>query len=252
MPIAHLHGGRSLLLFVILPFGRLRAGCVSHVMASLSNHDKLMTGLASGIYKQPVDEGNGKRQGNPMKKSLVILAILLFFPAVHAMASQKAESGKINPDRDKPITITSDRMEAFNMQRMVVFSGNAVAVQGDKVIKADSILLYYKKDPADAGGSGKKAESGELGQAGSVEKIEAKGNVRITQEKKIVTGEYAVYYQDSQKIVMTGNAVMREEKNVIRGDRVDVFLDENRGVVESSGDKRVTATIYPAEKKDKK
>ncbi len=187
-----------------------------------------------------------------MTKRAMILVVMLLFPALQAMAKEKIESRKINPDRDKPITITADRMEAFNVEKMVVFSGNAVAVQGDKVIKADSIVLYYKKEPGDAGNSGKKAESGELGQTGSVEKIEAKGNVRITQDKKIVTGDYAIYYQDSQKIVMTGNAVMKEGTNVIRGDKVAVFLDENRGIVESSGDNRVTATIYPAEKKDKK
>lgn len=192
-----------------------------------------------------------------MKKSVVILLILLLSPVWYALAAEKAGSEKINPDRDKPINITSDRMEAYNEKRLVIFSGNAVAVQGDKTIKSDSIFLYYKKDPnetpSDTGNSVNKVESGDLGrQGGSVEKIEAKGNVRITQEKKIVTGDYAVYYQDSQKIVMTGNAVMREGNNVIRGDKVDVFLDENRGVVESSAGKRVTATVYPETKKDNK
>ena len=51
---------------------------------------------------------------------------------------------------------------------------------------------------------------------------------------------------------MTGNAVMREGANIIRGDKVVVFLDENRGVVEGTASKRVTATIYPEEQKDKK
>jgi len=41
---------------------------------------------------------------------------------------------------------------------------------------------------------------------------------------------------------------MREKKNVIRGDRIVVFLKENRGMVESFPSKRVTATVYPAEK----
>lgn len=209
--------------------------------------------LHRDIFKQLLDGAIARRK-NVMMKSLAIIGIVLLTLSVPARAAEKTGGNKINPDRDKPITITSDRMEAFNVQKMVIFSGNAVAVQGDKVIKADSIVLYYKKEPDAAGNTGKKAESGELGDAGSVEKIEAKGNVRITQEKKIVTGDYAVYYQETQKIVMTGNAVMREENNVIRGDKIDVFLDENRGVVESSGDKRVTATIYPAEKgkKEKK
>jgi lipopolysaccharide export system protein LptA len=61
-----------------------------------------------------------------------------------------------------------------------------------------------------------------------------------------------VFYSDEQRIVVTGNPVMREGSNVITGDRVVVLLNENRGVVESSAGKRVTATIYPDESKGKK
>jgi len=39
---------------------------------------------------------------------------------------------------------------------------------------------------------------------------------------------------------------------VVRGDRVVVFLDDNRGVVESLENRRVTATIYPKEDEGKK
>jgi len=44
---------------------------------------------------------------------------------------------------------------------------------------------------------------------------------------------------------------MKEGNNIIKGDRIIFFLKENRGVVESSSTKRVTATIYPEEKKMK-
>ena len=186
-----------------------------------------------------------------MMKRLLMIFLAFFFlsPAWYAGATEASQAKKANPDRDQPINITSDRLEAYNEKRLVVFSGNAVAVQGDKVIKADSLLIHYKKEP---GETREKTESGDFARTGSVEKIEARGNVRITQEKKIVTGDYAVYYQDSQKIVMTGNAVMKEGNNTLRGEKIDVFLDENRGVVESSGNQRVTATIYPAGKKETK
>jgi lipopolysaccharide export system protein LptA len=67
-----------------------------------------------------------------------------------------------------------------------------------------------------------------------------------------VTGEDAIFEQDIQKITMTGSAVLREGANTIRGDRIVVFLDENRGVVESLENRRVTATIYPKENEEKK
>jgi lipopolysaccharide export system protein LptA len=45
---------------------------------------------------------------------------------------------------------------------------------------------------------------------------------------------------------------LREGTNVVRGDRVVVVLDENRGVVESLENRRVTAIIYPKEEEKKK
>ena len=67
-----------------------------------------------------------------------------------------------------------------------------------------------------------------------MERVEANGHVTITEGERIVTGEEAVFDQDARKITMTGDAVMREGANIIRGDRIVVFLDENRGVVEST------------------
>ena len=128
-------------------------------------------------------------------------------------ASKQPASKKPAPKQaasKQPVHITSDTLEAFNDERLIVFSGNAVAVQGDKVIRSDKLLVYYKKG-AEEGNESKPAA---VGQGGDLDRIEAKGPVRITQLKKIVTGDEAVYYQDDQKIIVTGNAVMREGPNI--------------------------------------
>lgn len=165
-----------------------------------------------------------------------------------------APSGPLPPGRGRvpgwkkggPIQIVSDRLEAFQDERKVVFSGHAVATQSDKVIKANNITLFYHKDSKESTPQ-KTAESSNVYSSGELERIEAAGNVIITQGQRVVTGDEAVFFQDTQKIVMTGNAVLKEDKNIIRGERVLVYLNENRGVVESSGKKQVTATIYPKE-----
>jgi lipopolysaccharide export system protein LptA len=43
--------------------------------------------------------------------------------------------------------------------------------------------------------------------------------------------------------------VMQQGNSIVRGDKIEVFLNENRGVVEAAENKRVKATIYPVEKK---
>lgn len=175
-----------------------------------------------------------------------IAAVLMVMPG--AAQAQKAAQKKAKMDKNQPIQIVSDRLDAYDETKNVIFSGNAVATQGDKTIKADRLIIHYKDNPDKA----KKQENRGMGETGDLDQVEAVGHVIITQTGRVVTGDHAIFYQDSQKVVMTGNAVMREGKNVIVGHRIIVYLDEDRGVVESDQNKRVTATIYPSEKKQEK
>ena len=176
---------------------------------------------------------------------LCTLFTLLVIPSLHA----KDNSAKMNKLSSKePIEIVSDRMDAYNEKKLVIFSGNAVATQGDKEMKSDRLLLYYKKE------TGKKDKVGakEIEGTGDLEKIEAKGHVIVTQKQKVATGDEAVYFQDSGQIIMTGNATLRDGKNLVKGDKVTVFTNEDRGMVESDPERRVKAIIYPQEKNENK
>lgn len=156
-----------------------------------------------------------------------------------------ADNNFLSKQSDEPMEITSNKMEVFNENQVIVFSGNAMVKQGDKVLKSDKLFLYYKQKPDKK----KKAGTIEIEKAGDLEKLEAQGNVSLTEGERIATGDEAVYFRDSGKIVLTGNAMLREGKNSIKGDRVIVFINENRGVVESNSKKQVKAVIYPQEKK---
>ncbi len=181
-------------------------------------------------------------------KKIITLSILLILSAV-SMVLAKDNPAKVNKLNSKePIEIVSDRMDAYNEKKMVIFSGNAVAIQGDREIKSDRLIIYYKKQAGKKDKTGVKAVEG----TGDLEKIEAKGHVIVTQKERVATGEEAVYYQDSGQIIMTGNPVLRDGKNTIKGEKVIVFVNEDRGVVESKDKKRVKAVIYPQEKNEDK
>lgn len=160
---------------------------------------------------------------------------------------QDSRSKWLKDGGSKPIEIVSDRLDAYKEKDLVQFSGHVVATQGDRVIKSDTLMLYFQKNQ-----EGRPAAGDAAPKAGDIDRIVAKGNVRITEKDRIVTGEQAVFTNADQRIVVTGNPVMREGNNVISGDRVVVLLNENRGVVEGAAGKRVTATIYPEDSKDKK
>jgi lipopolysaccharide export system protein LptA len=139
-------------------------------------------------------------------------------------------------------------MDALNEKQMVVFSGNAIVKQADWVLKTDRLTLYYKKETEKKDKSGTK----ELGAAGDLEKIEASGNVIVTQKMKVATSDEAVYLQDSGQIIMTGNPVIRERKNTIKGCKVTIYLNEDRGLVEKCEGKKVSMEIHPEDQNEKK
>ena len=181
-----------------------------------------------------------------MGKILICLGFLLVSlvqpPFLAGQPKQKpAAAGEL------PIHIVADRLDAYSEKRMVVFSGNAVATQGARTIRADRLTLYHREGKKPAGES-----SGGPEAMGNIERVEATGHVTVTEGERVVTGETAVFDQEARKITVTGSAVMREGANVIRGDRIVVYLDENRGVVDGTGSGRVTATIYPEEGREKK
>ena len=178
----------------------------------------------------------------------ILSSLCLLFQVAAAQAATVEKNARPLQMDAAPIEIVSNRLDAYSENRLVVFSGNAVATQGTRVIRADRLLLYYRKNPEDP----KIVESKAFSRKGDLERIEAQGHVVVSEGERTVTGSEAVFYQDTQKIVMTGNAVMREGDNIIRGETIVVFLNENRGVVESTGGKRVTAIIYPREAKEKK
>jgi len=142
---------------------------------------------------------------------------------------------------EEPLTIVSDRLDAYDDTMTVVFSGNVVVTQKDITMKSDSLNVFYSKDK---NGAGDVQKNNPL-QEGAVNKIEAQGSVRVLQGNKTVTGDRAVFFNKEQRIEVTGNVVMKDGANMIEGEKATFFIAENRGIVESSPLKRVKATIYP-------
>jgi len=183
-----------------------------------------------------------------MVKKTLLFALLFLFVTCGLLFAQTGVNSKNMFRKNDPIEIVADRMDAFQEKKIVVFSGNAEVTQGDVKLKTDRITIHYK----DANQKKEKIGKHDIGTSGEIDRIEAKGNVKITQKQMSATGEEAVYYQDNARIEMTGNPVLQDGNNTIKGCRVVIFMNENRGRVEKceTGDsKRVTATIIPQSKK---
>lgn len=90
-----------------------------------------------------------------------------------------------------PIVVVADTLKLDDMAGLATFTGNVVATQEVNEFRSDEMNVYILKSPE--GGN-------------DVEKIELNGNVQITSETTVVTGEKGVYTAKEQYAVIEGSS----------------------------------------------
>jgi lipopolysaccharide export system protein LptA len=75
------------------------------------------------------------------------------------------------------------------------------------------------------------------GGSSSIRRLEAKGNVVVTQKDQVVTGETAIFDTRANLITMVGGVVLTQCKNVLKGDRLKVDMTTGVSRVESDSGK---------------
>jgi len=167
---------------------------------------------------------------------LTLTVLLLNFLAPAAAFAQPARI-KALEGKEIPTVIKSDTLEIDNKRRVVTFMGNVEAARGDMVIRCNRMLVHYK----DAG-----TQKSEEQKGFRLDRIVASGDVKILRaEGGIATSEQAVYYQDTEKLVLTGKPIVKQGEDFVEGGVITLFLNEDRSVVESADDQKVRAVLSP-------
>jgi outer membrane protein assembly factor BamD len=138
----------------------------------------------------------------------------------------EAKEAKLG-DKSQPIDITSDKVEAYWKENLIVFKGNVIARQKDIVIYADSVEAVVVED-----GKG-------------IEKVIAGGNVKIQQGLRVANCQKAVFYNVEQKVVMTGDPKVSEGGNIVSGDEIVFDIEKDRVEVKGGSSGRGKAKIQP-------
>ena len=145
----------------------------------------------------------------PFGLSLFCMFFCFFLLPQASAAKELVKSG------GGPIKITSDRLVANKKDGLVTFNGNVVARHEDGTIISDSLKVYY--DGKDA-----------------VEKIVARGSVKINQQDRVGVCKKAVFYPDTKKIVMTGEPRVWKDGDVVTGKIITIYGDSDRMDVEGA------------------
>jgi lipopolysaccharide export system protein LptA len=116
-------------------------------------------------------------------------------------------------------------------------------VQGDTTMTSRTLVVFYESSSAataPAAGSKTAAKAAPIqsatpgpGGASSIKRLEARGNVVVTQKDQVVTGETAVFDTKTNLVTMLGGVILTQGKNVLRGDRLMVDMTTGVSRVES-------------------
>jgi len=188
---------------------------------------------------------------------VVPVALALLLLGVGAGAEEKAHQARPTDQTDlfrslslgsrkEPIRINSDSLELDYRGSTLTYRGSVQVVQGDVTMTSDRLSVTYDRDAArsDAAGPAPAAAAGR-GDADKIKEVVAEGRVRIRKGDRLAEGRRAVFDQAKQTIVLSDGAVLHEGPNQVAGDRIVVYLREERSVVESGSNSRVSAVFYP-------
>jgi lipopolysaccharide export system protein LptA len=149
-------------------------------------------------------------------------------------------------NRDQPIQIEAATLEMRDKKKEATFAGNVKVVQGDTTMTSKTLLVFYDQTAAagptpESKAAAKSApiQSSTPGPGGtsSIRRLEAKGNVVVTQKDQVVTGETAIFDTKTNLITMLGGVILTQCKNVLRGDRLLVDMTTGVSRVESDSGK---------------
>ena len=152
-------------------------------------------------------------------------------------------------NRDQPIQIEAAALEMIDKKKEATFSGNVKVVQGDTTMTSKKLVVFYdsaqsagatpqpgqKPAPKSAAAQSPPMQAATPGPGGSssIRRLEARGNVVVTQKDQVVTGETAVFETKTNLISMVGGVILTQGKNVLRGDRLMVDMTTGVSRVES-------------------
>lgn len=165
-------------------------------------------------------------------------------------------------NRKDPVNIEANSLEVRDKEKIAVFRGNVVVVQGDTTMRSRELEVYYEgsalgSDPRQKVPATKNQQKSESAQR--IKRLIAIGGVIVTAKDQKAVGDKGTFEMATNIVVLDGNVVVMQGQNVIHGDKLTVDLTAGTSKVDGvkqQGPARVKAILAPSsmdkDKKDKK
>ena len=149
-------------------------------------------------------------------------------------------------NRNQPVQITAQTLEVRDKSKVATYSGNVRLVQGDTTLRCKVLVVYY--DAGEAAGQTIKAATPGPSGTSQIRRVEATGNVIVTQKDQTATGEKAIYdiSDDTVRLFPArgGNVTVTQGPNIVSGPKLVVHLDTGVSHFESNGPGRRVVSLF--------
>jgi lipopolysaccharide export system protein LptA len=140
--------------------------------------------------------------------------------------AEKPKQGNLLPGANSkdPIQIEAVKLDYFDRDHKLVYTGNVVATQGASTLKASSLVIFLVPGGTDA-------SPGIPSSSSEVRRMEAQGPVTLSSKDQIGTGDSGIFEKSENKVYLIGNVTLSQGPNVTVGDKLVYDLTTNQAVV---------------------
>ena len=166
-----------------------------------------------------------------------------------ARPAQKRNSGSVLPGGDPkaPITVDAEKLEYFDRDQKLIYTGNVFMQQGESNMRAPVMTVFLNKDEGMAAAQ----QAVQSDSSGRIRRIEVNGPVTVTQRDQVGTGDFGIYDKIENKVYLLGNVVLSQGTNVTKGDRNSKLVyDLDTGFAQVLGS-RVNSIFTPGSNEEK-
>ena len=168
---------------------------------------------------------------------LALVGVLASYAAATGAPPTSKKTNAVLPggNSKQPINIEAVKLDYFDKEQKLIYTGNVVATQGDSKLKASALTIYLTPKNPDAPAS--------TASTNQVQRMVAVGPVTMVQRDQVGTGDSGVYEKASNSVVLTGNVTLSQGPNVTKGDKLTYDLKTGQAVVTG----RVKSMFLPSD-----
>ncbi|WP_018267627.1 LptA/OstA family protein [Methylosinus sp. LW4] len=174
--------------------------------------------------------------------TLKVIPVLTAALLAAAPLAAKGRSGGILPGASAkdPVDIDAGKLDYFDKEQKLVYSGSVVVVNGPSTLKASRLILLLDKP-----------QQGQESNGGSdrVRHIDAEGPVTLVSKDQIGTGDRGSYDRSENKVYLFGNVTLTQGDSVVKGDKLIYDTSTGQATVVEKPGQRVRSIFTPSEAK---